>query len=34
MIYPDGSQYEGDFLLDKIDGIGTFKWTNGKKYIG
>lgn len=32
--YPDGSKYEGHFLLGKFGGQGTFSFSNGDKYVG
>ncbi|MEZ5042693.1 MAG: caspase family protein [Saprospiraceae bacterium] len=32
--YPDGSKYEGYFVLNKPEGKGTFFYPNGDKYKG
>lgn len=29
-----GHRYEGEFQNDQINGEGTFRWSNGDKYIG
>ena len=34
LCWADGRTYEGDYVLDKKDGIGTFCWPDGRKYIG
>lgn len=34
-IYPDNSRYEGEFVNGiKNDNNATFKWANGKTYVG
>lgn len=30
----DNTQYEGEFYCDIIQGQGTYKFSNGKKYSG
>jgi len=32
--WPDGSNYNGNFLNGKFHGQGTYSWTDGKKYTG
>lgn len=34
MTWPDGSKYEGEFKMGKMDGEGTKFMANGNKYIG
>jgi len=33
MTWPDGRQYEGEFLNDKRHGYGVYKWS-GRQYVG
>jgi len=33
-VYTNGDTYEGQWLNDLPDGIGTFKYANGTKYVG
>jgi len=33
-IYRFGNRYEGEFLGNKINGLGQYSFTNGDKYIG
>ena len=30
----DGIEYKGSFNYDKIEGFGTFRWSNGDTYLG
>lgn len=30
----DGSIYEGDFKYNYLEGVGTYKWADGKIYTG
>ena len=32
MKYANGDLYKGDWIDDKIDGDGIFKWSNGSTY--
>ena len=32
--FPDGRQYNGDYVNDKKEGIGIFIWSDGRKYAG
>lgn len=32
--WPDGRQYEGDFVNDVREGHGTFQWNDGRIYTG
>ena len=34
LVWPDGRQYEGDFVNDVKEGQGTFQWPDGKIYTG
>merc|ERR1712190_221820 len=34
MDFPDGSSYEGDYLMDMKNGEGTFIWSDGRVYKG
>ena len=34
IVWPDGRQYEGDYLDDKKHGFGVFIWADGRKYEG
>ena len=29
-----GQSYEGDFIKDKFEGQGTYRWPNGDFYVG
>lgn len=29
-----GSTYDGEWVGDKMDGYGTYNWTDGSKYVG
>ena len=32
--FRDGIEYKGSFNYDKIEGFGTFRWSNGDTYLG
>ena len=32
--WPDGNEYEGDYINNIKEGFGEFRWENGKKYKG
>jgi hypothetical protein len=32
--YPDGSKYDGQFRLGKLQGLGTWYFVNGDRYVG
>lgn len=32
--WPDGSEYEGDYVDNIKEGYGFFKWSNGKTFKG
>lgn len=32
--WPDGREYDGQFLDDKRHGEGTFTWKDGRQYTG
>ncbi len=34
MKFKDGRQYKGEWANDKMHGLGTFKWPDGKVYEG
>lgn len=34
MIQADGIRYDGQFQLDKKEGYGLYKWTDGRMYEG
>jgi len=34
MDYNDGASYEGEYVNDKFEGLGTYIWANGMKYEG
>lgn len=34
MRWPDGREYLGQFVLDKMQGEGTMTWPDGAKYVG
>jgi hypothetical protein len=34
MLFEDGSIYEGEWNNGNFNGKGTFRWFNGKAYIG
>ena len=34
MTWPDGRQYEGEFVNDVKQGQGTFQWADGRIYTG
>jgi len=33
-LYPDGIRYDGQYLLDKKQGFGIYKWADGRVYEG
>ena len=32
--WPDGSEYEGDYIKNKKEGKGKFKWSSGSIFEG
>ena len=32
--WPDGSEYEGEYVKNKREGKGKFKWSNGTIFEG
>jgi len=32
--YANGNSYEGDWLNNKYNGIGTYRWSDGSYYVG
>ena len=32
--WPDGNEYEGDYINNIKEGEGVFKWKDGRKYKG
>ena len=32
--YPDGASYDGDWIEGKWEGVGTFRWADGRVYVG
>ena len=32
--WPDGRNYEGDYVEDKKEGQGAFTWPDGRKFDG
>jgi hypothetical protein len=32
--WPDGKQYDGEYVDDLKEGTGIFKWPDGKEYEG
>ena len=32
--WPDGNQYEGDYIYGIKEGFGEFKWADGRVYKG
>ena len=34
MRFPDGNEYDGDFVNDQYHGIGIYTWPDGTKYTG
>ena len=33
-IYASGASYDGDWNMDKFDGFGTYRWSDGDFYVG
>jgi len=34
MTYPDGDSYDGDWVEGKFEGLGTYRWADGRVYVG
>lgn len=34
MKFKDGRVYEGDWVKDRMQGVGSFKWPTGQQYVG
>jgi len=34
LVWPNGRQYEGEFVNDVKQGQGTFQWADGQIYTG
>jgi hypothetical protein len=32
--WPDGKNYDGEYVDDKKEGYGEFTWSDGRKYRG
>jgi hypothetical protein len=32
--WPNGEEYEGEYVMNKKQGYGSYRWKNGKRYIG
>jgi hypothetical protein len=32
--YANGDEYEGDYVNDKKEGIGSYQYKNGELYVG
>ena len=34
MTYESGDSYDGDWIDDNYEGVGTFRWDDGRVYVG